>query len=453
MRYGSQPKDLFAYIWNALLRTHASLSDIDENLLLQCIKDAHDNNGDDTTFDRPLSHGYIDDDPPDDPGAPDGTALALIMKEKEPEWKGTENNEAATNELKSHPISADEKALLDAGWTSEEYEKYIVPLGNSSPWKERDPDADNLAWIDTYDEPMEFSEFLWVEYGQSFEHLDLETNEHYVPMFDIEKLNRYKKLTKDTSALIGKILFNNRRLVYLDIANLNRVDEDIAHAFFQQWHGKNCRLQCLNMDDTGLGGRGFNQLIQQLIHNNTELVELKLTNTKLTNENAGELASVLSSGPSTLRHLSLMNNQLSDEGAKLISEAVCNMPNLETIDLMGNNITKYESISKMLQSPKLRKINLRFCFGMTPNSRTVSKNLKEFEESLQRESNQYRAYMVLVPNGIRPGMQFPVVIEGRKMTVTCPGGAQAGMKLRIRVQTKQPAWKFTGFYKDLIERK
>ena len=76
MRYGSQPKDLFAYIWNALLRTHASLSDTDENLLLQCIKDAHANNGDDTTFDGPLcdSWDHSDDDPPDDPGAPDGTA-------------------------------------------------------------------------------------------------------------------------------------------------------------------------------------------------------------------------------------------------------------------------------------------------------------------------------------------------------------------------------------------
>ena len=462
MRYGSQPKDLFAYIWNALLRTHASLSDTDEKLLLQCIKDAYDNNGDDTTFDGPLCDpwDHTDDDPPDDPGAPDGTALARIMKENELEWKGTEeNNEAATK--KKDAISADEKALLDAGWTSEGYEKYIVPLGNSSPWKERDPDADNLAWIDTYDEPMDSSEFLWVEYGQSFEHLDLETNELYVPMFDIEKMNKYKKLTKDTSALIGKILFNNRRLVYLDIANLNRVDEDIAHAFFQHWHGKNCRLQCLNMDDTGLGGRGFNHFIQRLLHNNTELVELKLTNTKLTNENAGELASVLSSGPSTLLHLSLMNNQLSDEGAKLISEAVCNMPNLETIDLMGNNITKYNSISKMLQSPKLRKINLRFCFGSghwgKVSPAESSKLMIEFEKSFQRETNQYRTYMVLVPNGIRPGMQFPVVIEGRKVTLTCPDGAQAGMKLRIRVQTKQPAtkqpaWKFTGC-QQLLERK
>ena len=89
MRYGSQPKDLFAYIWNALLRTHASLNDTNEGLLLQCIKDAHENNGDDTTFDGPLcdSWDHTDDDPPDDPGAPDGTALARIMKEKEPEWK------------------------------------------------------------------------------------------------------------------------------------------------------------------------------------------------------------------------------------------------------------------------------------------------------------------------------------------------------------------------------
>ena len=188
---------------------------------------------------------------------------------------------------------------------------------------------------------------------------------------------------------------------------------------------------------------------------------MKLTNTKLTNENAGELASVLSSGPSTLLHLSLMNNQLSDEGAKLISEAVCNMPNLETIDLMGNNITKYNSISKMLQSPKLRKINLRFCFGSghwgKVSPAESSKLMIEFEKSFQRETNQYRTYMVLVPNGIRPGMQFPVVIEGRKVTLTCPDGAQAGMKLRIRVQTKQPAtkqpaWKFTGC-QQLLERK
>ncbi len=33
------------------------------------------------------THGYKDDDTPDDPGAPDGTALARIMKEKELEWK------------------------------------------------------------------------------------------------------------------------------------------------------------------------------------------------------------------------------------------------------------------------------------------------------------------------------------------------------------------------------
>ena len=87
--FGSHPEDIFAYIWNALLRTHASLEGTDEGLLLQCIKDASDNKGDDITFDGPLCHPYADpaDDYGDESNAPDRKALACIIKEKESVWK------------------------------------------------------------------------------------------------------------------------------------------------------------------------------------------------------------------------------------------------------------------------------------------------------------------------------------------------------------------------------
>ena len=84
--YGRLP-DLFAYMWNALLRTHASLDETNEGLLLQCIKDAHDNGGEDVTFDGPLSDPWGDDPDQDEPGVPDGKALSSIIKEKEVEWK------------------------------------------------------------------------------------------------------------------------------------------------------------------------------------------------------------------------------------------------------------------------------------------------------------------------------------------------------------------------------
>ena len=41
-------------------------------------------------------------------------------------------------------------------------------------------------------------------------------------------------------------------------------------------------------------------------------------------------------------------------------------------------------------------------------------------------------YMVTVPQGIRPGMQFAVDVEGQRMMVTCPAGVQSGMNLRIQ---------------------
>lgn len=78
--------DLFAYFWNALLRTHASLEGTDEGLLLQCIKDASDNNGDNIKFDGPLCDPWEGEDE-DEPDAPDGKDLARIIKEKESEWK------------------------------------------------------------------------------------------------------------------------------------------------------------------------------------------------------------------------------------------------------------------------------------------------------------------------------------------------------------------------------
>lgn len=45
--------------------------------------------------------------------------------------------------------------------------------------------------------------------------------------------------------------------------------------------------------------------------------------------------------------------------------------------------------------------------------------------------SQTPTYMVTVPPGIRPGMQFAVDIEGQRMMVTCPANVQAGMNLRI----------------------
>jgi len=42
-----------------------------------------------------------------------------------------------------------------------------------------------------------------------------------------------------------------------------------------------------------------------------------------------------------------------------------------------------------------------------------------------------QTYMVTVPPGVTPGMQFAVEVEGTRMMVTCPSNVQAGMDLRI----------------------
>jgi len=46
-------------------------------------------------------------------------------------------------------------------------------------------------------------------------------------------------------------------------------------------------------------------------------------------------------------------------------------------------------------------------------------------------------YMVTVPQGVRPGMQFAVDVAGQRMMVTCPAGVQAGMNLRIQTHEQQ----------------
>mmetsp|Transcript_20614 Transcript_20614/g.37249 ORF Transcript_20614/g.37249 Transcript_20614/m.37249 type:complete len:300 (+) Transcript_20614:90-989(+) len=281
---------------------------------------------------------------------------------------------------------SDEETLLAAGWSESEYKKWIVPLGESRPWKRSDPDG----YMSDY-ELCECSEFLTMDYSMDFEYLDAEGNSDCVPSLKLERLHRRKKLTKETSARIGRIVYNNRRLVYLDI-DASGIDKDIALAFFQHWHGKNCHVQCLNMDGTDLGGSGFGEFIHRLLSNNSQLVELKLTNTKLTEGDARALASALLSGPSTLKHLSLMNNSIEHEGLKAISEAVRAMPNVETIDLMGNKVTKlFESISQMIHHPappKLRKINLRFC-GLTDEFATSLKN----ETNLWKMSGFYKDFL------------------------------------------------------------
>eukprot|EP00581_Thalassiosira_minuscula_P017736 CAMPEP_0183721764 /NCGR_PEP_ID=MMETSP0737-20130205/13926_1 /TAXON_ID=385413 /ORGANISM="Thalassiosira miniscula, Strain CCMP1093" /LENGTH=862 /DNA_ID=CAMNT_0025951817 /DNA_START=72 /DNA_END=2660 /DNA_ORIENTATION=- len=47
------------------------------------------------------------------------------------------------------------------------------------------------------------------------------------------------------------------------------------------------------------------------------------------------------------------------------------------------------------------------------------------------QSSTAQTYMVTVPPGISPGMQFAVDVEGQRMMVTCPENVQAGMNLRI----------------------
>ncbi|KAL7552132.1 hypothetical protein ACHAWF_015341 [Thalassiosira exigua] len=90
IRIGSHPEDMWSYVWNALLRTHASMEGADEATLLRCIKDASDNNGYEVEFDGPLydpGELYAGDTPKDEPGVPDAKALSLLVKNKASEWQ------------------------------------------------------------------------------------------------------------------------------------------------------------------------------------------------------------------------------------------------------------------------------------------------------------------------------------------------------------------------------
>ncbi len=74
-------------------------------------------------------------------------------------------------------------------------------------------------------------------------------------------------------------------------------------------------------------------------------------------------------------------------------------------------------------------------------------NEQQQQQELERSNNLNNSdtappappttYMVTVPQGIRPGMQFAVDVAGQRMMVTCPAGVQAGMNLRIQTPEQQ----------------
>ncbi len=88
-------QDVWSYVWVALLRVHSNLDDVDEGLLLQCIKDAHDNMSGAEMIKLP---GFLYDqndekydigtfDQRDGKDAPSGTKLAHYVNNRASEWK------------------------------------------------------------------------------------------------------------------------------------------------------------------------------------------------------------------------------------------------------------------------------------------------------------------------------------------------------------------------------
>ena len=81
------------------------------------------------------------------------------------------------------------------------------------------------------------------------------------------------------------------------------------------------------------------------------------------------------------------------------------------------------------------------------NTELIQSEIEQIERQLQNRQTNGTApaappappttYMVTVPRGIRPGMQFAVDVEGQRMMVTCPANVQAGMNLRIQTQQQQ----------------
>jgi len=82
-------------VWVALLRVHSNLDDVDEGLLFQCIKDAHDNMSGAEMIKLPGFHYDQNDekydictfDQRDGKDAPSGTKLAHYVNNRASEWK------------------------------------------------------------------------------------------------------------------------------------------------------------------------------------------------------------------------------------------------------------------------------------------------------------------------------------------------------------------------------
>jgi hypothetical protein len=88
-------QDAWSYVWVALLRVHSNLDDVDEGLLFQCIKDAHDNMSGAEMIKLPGFHYDQNDekydictfDQRDGKDAPSGTKLAQYVNNRASEWK------------------------------------------------------------------------------------------------------------------------------------------------------------------------------------------------------------------------------------------------------------------------------------------------------------------------------------------------------------------------------
>ena len=68
----------------------------------------------------------------------------------------------------------------------------------------------------------------------------------------------------------------------------------------------------------------------------------------------------------------------------------------------------------------------------------IEQQLQQAKERSAFFSNlqQYETYEVAVPQGVAPGSQFPVLIDGRSIILTCPADFQEGMKVLFRLPRK-----------------
>jgi len=67
--------------------------------------------------------------------------------------------------------------------------------------------------------------------------------------------------------------------------------------------------------------------------------------------------------------------------------------------------------------------------GRNPAIPPDSPNVRRINDPSNRGS--HAAYMVMIPEGVRGGQQFPVTIQGQQLMVTCPSNARPGMSVRI----------------------